>query len=753
VNPRRFILTITSPGGVVFDVKLDAGNIGSVSTSSESDLGILSHGDLSLTIDNSDGAIEDFLLNAGPSDTYEVSLTRQRYNGTEWDRIFGGVLDLPYSLSFDDVARTAKVVAYSYSKQLERTPADGTAGATTVLRRTLASKTATITVDTSTLLFLAGSTEAADLEVGDVVRLNDGQRIEDFTIDRILDSSNASTTSPASANFSGAYTEVITPFYHDKSPTSLLTLVAQEAGVSLNDRNLGTPLADFPIATPYSQAGLNLTGNPHSIIPLSGVLTVTYAANAGQGLNRKTSTGPTATWADGPVSNLTQLDWTPFHDTQPGTLASGNPTFNICDSGYYAPDHLNNDIFRNEGSGVGNPTILYRFTGGTNSFTSLGNSSIIGGVFVRTGHVVDPNGSGVYVSCRNTAGSREFRYWNGTFNTISTSVSGGLQIIRYPPNGRLLVMVDDLTNDILLWNLPPLARTLGRTIKWLNATDRILPWTMRSWGNTTYGGALSKRWFTFLFQRYGETWVAVYDARGPYSDWSFVAAYRVSGETSPQGFLGTPSVIQSQSYQTVMKDSTGEEYIAGFAGKQWFVLSTSYAGVIRYANFKDSSCAKAARDIAIILDSVVNFDPFKVMTILNRKALGSGDVVKDLGVPLTSTRYPISELYRASVTVSGTDSNGGSINETQGDSGDSARRLTISSDLITTPGMALACALTTLSFVSQIREQRNVTIIDDGDPLAVFDRVSLDGREWFIYRLETDIEEQTHTMTLLELEP
>ena len=177
MNPRRFILTITSPGGVVFDVKMDAGNIGSVSTSPESDLGILSHGELSLTIDNSDGAIEDFLLNAGPSDTYEVALSRQRYNGTEWDRIFGGVLDLPYSLSFDDVARTAKVVAYSYSKQLERTPADGTAGATTVLRRTLASKTCSINLDNPNLVFLAGSTEASDLEIGDVVRLNDGQRI------------------------------------------------------------------------------------------------------------------------------------------------------------------------------------------------------------------------------------------------------------------------------------------------------------------------------------------------------------------------------------------------------------------------------------------------------------------------------------------------------------------------------------------------------------------------------------------------
>ena len=141
------------------------------------------------------------------------------------------------------------------------------------------------------------------------------------------------------------------------------------------------------------------------------------------------------------------------------------------------------------------------------------------------------------------------------------------------------------------------------------------------------------------------------------------------------------------------------------------------------------------------------------MSVLNRKTLGGGDVIADLGVPLTSIRMPVSEVYRSSVAVTGTDSSGETIKEVQGDSGDSARRLTVSSDLITTPGMALACALTTLQFVSQVREQRNVTVIDDGTPLAAFNRVTMADKTWLIYRIETDLEQQTHALTLLELAP
>jgi hypothetical protein len=147
----------------------------------------------------------------------------------------------------------------------------------------------------------------------------------------------------------------------------------------------------------------------------------------------------------------------------------------------------------------------------------------------------------------------------------------------------------------------------------------------------------------------------------------------------------------------------------------------------------------------------VDVDRYKVLTIVNRNALSTGEAVTDIGIPLTSTRYPVSELYRAAVKVSGTDSSGSPINEIQGDQGDSARRLDVDSDLVTTPGMALACALVTLAFVSEIRRQRNVTVEDDGTLLSVFDRVTLEGVSYVIYKISTDLEQGTHDLTLLEI--
>lgn len=749
---RRIIITITSPQGTTIDITsaTELNSLGNISVSPESDLGILSHGDMAMTLNDPAGELESFFEGATPTDIYTLSVVREREDGSEWDRVFGGVLDLPYSLSYDDVTKRVHLVVYSYSKQLERTPADGTAGPTTVIRRALSSKTATINVGTPLLQFLAG--ETADLAVGDVVRLSDGQKTEDFTIDRIISTTDAAATNPAAGTYASAYAEVVTPFYHDIGPTALLQKIADEAGVEFNDFALNTPLASFPIATPLSIAGLNLTGVPRSLVPVAGLLNTSFI---GYGGFKKGLANPTATWTEPEGLGTPYLDWTPYHNSQPTPIASvpaAGSLANLPDVGIYAPDHINNNFFMTEGSGVA-AAHLWRGTGGVWFDTDLGVSSTIIAPFLLACCVVDPLATGVYMSYRNSAGSKEFRYWNGAFATISTAVSGGLMILRYPsgPGSRLLVMFDDITKNILLWNLP--GRTLGRTIPWMNSTDRFLPWTARCWGDTTVAGAASKRWFTFLFERYGETWVGIYDARGTYSNWSFVAAYRVSSLLSPATANNTLLFPAVQSYQTVMKTSAGEEYAVGYAGGEWFVLSTDYTGVIRYADFKDSSCAKAARDVATVINAVVNFDAFGVMTVRKRKMLGTGDPVMDLGVPLASTRHPISDLYRSSVTVNGTLSSGGAINETQGASGDSARRLTISSDLITTPGMALACALTTLQFVSQIREQRDVTVIDDGTPLEIFDRVTMGGKTWVVYKLETDIEQKVRMMTLLDLEP
>jgi len=761
VTPRKLILTITSPQGTSLDVSglLDIGQVGSVSTTPETDLGILSHGEMAITLDNSTGEIEAFLEGAAPSDIYQVRLVRERQDGSGWDRMFGGVLDLPYSLSYDDVDKTANVVAYSYSKQLERTPADGTAGATSYLKRTLAPKTAKISLDSSTLQFISG--ETADLEIGDVVRLSTGQAVAEFTIARIVNATDAITTKPSEASFPDTYTEVMTPFFHDRSPSFILGRIARESGVTMNDLNLGNTLATFPTSTPISRANLAIGVTPYSLYPDTVGLTQSIVATFGVSTGittRKTLSSPDAAWLDGDVDSQVPIDWTPYLATKPATVLVTDPAIDPADAGTVAADHSAQFRYYIKTLVAGGPRYLFR------NLVNLGQ--IVAEPEAPTLEEVrsldfDPATNRVFICIyrKSNPSVQKFKYWNGaSFVDIATSgVGGNLRCIRYY-GGTRIVRVDVYTNDLHVYNgLLPNGAIADKVLPWIGlTTDYVQFWTMRTWGPPEDGLTQAQsgcRYLSVLFERYGATWVAIYDARGLLSRWVPLAQYKVSERPPLNRGAGVVNACKKHAYQTVLTMPSGEQFACGYSGDEWFVLATYHAGIIRYADFKESSCAKAARDVAIAINAVVDFDAFGVMSIRNRNGLALADPVMDLGTPLTCTRYPVSEVYRSSVTVEGVDSVGDTVSETQGATGDSARRLTLSSDLIANAGMALATAITTLQFVSQIREQRDVTVIDDGTPLAVFDRVTMAGKTWLIYKLETDLEQQIHTMTLLELKP
>jgi len=741
MSARSYRCTITSPQGTVLDVSrfLEIGGMGSINLAPEADLSAMTHGDFSMDLDNSTGEIEEFFEGAQPSDLYEVVLSRQNPDSGGWDRMFGGVLDLPYSLSYDDMAKTAHVVAFSFSKQLERTPAD-------TIKRTLAYKTASITSGTSTLAFIAG--ETADLEVGDIVRVtNTSGQSDDFTIDRIISTTQVATVESAGRTYASNFAQVVTPFHRNQTPTAILTLVTAAAGVELNDLNLGNSLSSFPIATPVSLSGLNLSGVPSSLMPVSGIVTATF--NSAYGTKRKTASGPTAAWADGATSNRAQIDWTPYASVEPTILDSWDSARVFPDTGLYAPQHPNSRVFWSESIATTMHLFSYSVAEGVVDRGLAMSAGAPSATTVAVEH--QPVYDKIFFSHRSP-GLREFRYWKlGAMTTVSTAISGQLRNVQYGTDG-VIILVDDETNDLVFYNGDVGAGGSSvLTIPWGYPDDNILAWTMRIWGVGAV--APGKLWFTFLFERQGQTFVAVFDARGGPGDWRFVTTYRISSVLSSRTTAyPQDQVFRATAFQTIVTVG-GKQIAVGYAAGQWFVLATHYAGVVPYADFEDSSCAKAARDIAVILGATVDIDRFKILSIVNLKSIGGGDPVADLGTPLSSMRSPVSELYRSSVQVSGTDESGAAIREIQGDQGDSARRATVESDLITTPGMALACAIVTLAFVSQIREQRNVAVMDDGTILSVFDRVTMQGKDWVIYKISTDLEMQTHELTLLELVP
>jgi hypothetical protein len=251
-------------------------------------------------------------------------------------------------------------------------------------------------------------------------------------------------------------------------------------------------------------------------------------------------------------------------------------------------------------------------------------------------------------------------------------------------------------------------------------------WTARAWND----------YLVFLFQQGDAIRLAIYET----TLWSLVAAYTIAND-----------IVSFRCYLTLFPLTDGRTVVAGFAGREWFVLSLRYDGVIRYADFEDKSCADAAAQLAIVTNSIVNVDNFKTLSLRNRRGLGRGDAIRDLGVPLDDEERPLSEVYRSSVEVSGKLNTGGTISVVVGDAGDSASRLKIDSKLVSTSGMAVATAVATLQFVSAVRSQREVTVLDEDNVLKFGDRVILSDKAMVVYKGELDIEERVQHLTLLEV--
>lgn len=704
---------VTSPNGTELDLSalLEIGHMGSVSWAPETDLTVMAHNDMTLALDNSEGKVEDYLGSAAPGDIYEVVLSRQRSDGSGWDRVFGGVMDLPYSLVYDDKAKTASIHCYSFSKLLERTSAEP-------LKRTLASKTASITAATKVLVFISG--ETADLAPGDIVSLDDGAgHKEDFTIDKITSATNTTTILEAGNSFSAVAATVTTPYHHDKTPAYLLDLVADECGLELDASDLEADVASFPIATPISLDGLNLTEIPRSLVPTGTSISATYSST--DETNRKTLSSPSGTWADGSASNTPQGDWTPYLTSEPAGIMASTLGGNY-DNGASAWDHTNSHVYYIVEELTGSPTFLrrlrvYKDSSDMGIFRSIAD----GEDYENEAIEYDPVNGRVWVSFQDTLGTREVRYipeGGGAFTTFLGSTSAGLRLCR---EHNLLILVDDNTGVISMYDLTSLSLVRQITFDY----GFPLAWTFRAWDN----------WLAFLYEQDGTTRVAIYDT----DNWEFVAAYLLSPSRGVRQFL------------TVWTLSDGRQVGAAWAGAEWFVLSLRYDGVVRYADFEGDSCGAAARNLALVTNCVVNVDEFKQLSVKNRMNLGTSDVMATLATPIESSRRPVSEVYRASVEVTGKSPAGLDIDIIVGETGDSARRLSVKCDLATTAGVAVAAAIGMQQFFGSVREQRDVTVADAEDVYRFGDAVELGGKRFTVYKGELDLEQNTQQLMLLEV--
>jgi len=122
-----------------------------------------------------------------------------------------------------------------------------------------------------------------------------------------------------------------------------------------------------------------------------------------------------------------------------------------------------------------------------------------------------------------------------------------------------------------------------------------------------------------------------------------------------------------------------------------------------------------------------------------------------LDAPIAAESWPLWEFYRTSAEVTGRTAAGEEISEIAGDTGDSQHRISISSQLIQSAGLAEAVAALYAGLLSRKLRQEEVTVPETGRLLHVLDFVRMDGVVWLIVELSLDVEHRQYDLRLVEV--
>ncbi|HET6373006.1 MAG TPA: hypothetical protein VFG76_06850 [Candidatus Polarisedimenticolia bacterium] len=671
-----------------------------------------------------------FLRGIQPSDIFE--LTVERTTGRrrpKWERIFGGTLDLPWSVRFNRKQKTVQLQAFSYSKLLENASAES-------VRRSVTGLTGSVTAASQTVTV---SPDTTNLRAGDQIELRDNTNQETQVILKVLSSSQVKTIDAWANTFAGGTTlTCLTPYHRDKGIQELMDLVLAQAGLASSSVSIITPLAAYPIATPMNttsyplDATTGLPVDPKSFMPRAGIIQAILT----DGVNtRAEAATPASAWSLFTTGLVTpRNDWTPYYDVEPANFPAG---VDFDDGKTFASDHETNDLWELELAGA---NIKLRKNGAASGAPDIFD---IGGAGVSSRHrsiEVDPVGGGVWMSLTGKTTDAPdkdgLKVWDGAvLSTLASNFSGEIRYLR-----RLNVMAiheydpEDATNGFNpTTNMRIYDRGTGAVLRTVTVPENLWGWSLRVFRY------LGRTYIAGLYLQLGTTRLRLWD-----TDWNQVADYEVAGKAS--GVSGT------RAFLTVITQGA-DEVLIGSAGSQLFVLGNGYAGVVPYADFEGASCASAMRDLALVSAARVEVDEYKIGTLRSRADLDeeAKSQAIALGPPLEEEVWPVSEFYRTSCKVSGQTPAGDDVLVISGDTSASARRLELSSNLVSTGALAAAVGSIYVGVLSRLGRQSIATFRDVGRRIRNFRFITHDGSTWQIVEASHDIEREQHQLKIVEV--
>lgn len=719
----RHVVLLRGPGGVVFDItaRIEVGGIGTITESTEEDFLELAHGDVELEIDNADGAMDRFFSGVQPTDLYEVTIDRAAESGRlRYDRLFGGVLDLPWSLTFDRAERICRVQAFSFSKLLERTSGE------TVRRTFAASLVGTVAAASKNVT----GTDTAGMLPGDEITMISSSASETQVIATVTGGTTLTTVTAWTNAFTAASMTVDTPYYRNKPPEFLSVALFTAAGVTIGLVPRRAPLSAFPVPTPMNNEGL------------APNFRTTFMIRAGKiAVNDRAAVDPRSAWINqGYPNTFAKVDWTGSRDVEPAAVYT---TPDGEDNGRTMVNWATGDIWDYRAAGA-------NFHLSKNGVQQGPDGVAFGTNFESCCEFPPEAGQPWFSHVRATSGGTKdgkLMYWDGAaFQDIDASHGGFLRYLRRlklvafhefdPGTGGSGGSTIKRTTNLHLYD--PATRLKVKTV---TVPLGLLAWTLRVFGD----------WIGALYALGPTTRLIVWN-----KNWSVVADLEVAQKASvyPKDTNLTAGIDLWTAYLTVFTEpDTGIEVLCGAAGGQIFVAATYFAGVFEYADFSGLSVAGALREVALGTISYVNVDHQKIGNLKTRLLADpvAAASAPRLDAPIDNESWPLWEFYRTSAEVTGRTSAGDEISKIAGDTGDSQHRMSISSQLIQSDGLAEVVATFYVGLLSRKLRQEEVTVHETGQLLHVLDFVRMDGIVWLIVELSLDVEERQHDLRLIEV--
>jgi len=724
----RHMVRIIDPDGNELDVtaRVSQDGLGTLTEALEETFLTLTHGDLDFELVDEDGAVQDFLQGAEPTDVYEVIIDRENNDG-DWERLFGGVLDLPWSIQYDRKQRTVSVQVFAYSKLLEQASAELVQRAlqgTILVNTTAGSATVTFTLWTT-----------YNVLAGDTIRVSNGIVTEERVVKSITDTLHLETTETWTNTFVDAVLTLMTPYYRSTTVPFLFPLLLARAGITDYDIQVADQdISDSPLPQSFNTIGLPLT-EPRSLVEEATKIRLTYPTG-----NRKDATSLVSGFLDGTASNDCQ------GDTWPYLGAAGTPMTRagVSDSGATAWDHPNADYYYIFQQQLGFNYNRLRLRDNASLDTEIIDAGPFALPTAYDYFYVDFIDIGtarhVWVSWKGpgTAGQgiKLYNVDTATWFSIRTDASGQLRAIRgngiIPGISNYCMAFENKTTGMIEFYDSPTQAIMAS----IPAPGGSYLWTLRAIPEEN-NASLVWAHLAMMYQSVGTTRIRL---------WRVMSLEQVAD-------IQVSSTVTSVPLMTIWQDPATSFYHAIlYGGGIYLTLSTKLLGIIPYADFSGMSCAAAVRDLALVSLAYVTVDRFKAGHLKSRANVAA-EPQEELPVPIERETIPVWEAYRKSAKITGRDEAGNAISLVAGESGDSARRLELNSNLISTLALLQAIGSMMVAFFGQVRIEENVTISEDGTILRPLDERLLDGVRYMVVEAETGLSEREQDLRLFEVTP